>query len=84
MFKMIDNPSAEAPSVLEGGVGLDELGRRAAQEMLAVTLETERRAHLDARADVVDRAGRQAVVGNGLLPVREVTAGAGMVQVKAP
>lgn len=69
---------------MEGGVGLDELFRLAAQEMLAVALETERRAYLDAHADVVDGAGHRMVTGNGYLPVREVTTGAGMVEVKAP
>ncbi|MGH9891039.1 MAG: IS256 family transposase [bacterium] len=72
------------PSALVGGVGLDELCRLAAQEMLAVALETERRAYLDAHAQVVDEAGHRVVVGNGYLPVREVTTGAGVVKVTAP
>ncbi len=49
-----------------------------------MALETERRAHLDAHAHVVDGAGRRVVVGNGHLPTREVTTGAGMVEVRAP
>ncbi|MGA7269477.1 MAG: IS256 family transposase [Acidimicrobiia bacterium] len=72
------------PSVLEGGLDLDELCRLAAQEMLAVALETERRAYLDAHADLVDEKGHRVVTGNGYLPTREVTTGAGRVEVSAP
>jgi hypothetical protein len=63
---------------------VDELFRLTAQEMLAIALETERRAYLDAHADVTDEAGHRVVTGNGYLPVREVTTGAGMVEVRAP
>ena len=84
MLKIVDDVSVEMPSVLEDGVGLDELCRLAAQEMLAVALETERRAYLDAHSDAVDVTGHRMVVGNGYLPTREVTTGAGMVEVKAP
>ena len=69
---------------MEGGVDLDELCRLAAEEMLAVAVAAERRAYLDAHADVVDADGRRVVVGNGYLPVREVTTAAGVVEVCAP
>ncbi len=84
MFKIVNDERIEVPAAFGGGVGLDELCRLAAQEMLAIALETERRAYLDAHADVVDRDGHRRVVGNGYLPVREVTTGAGAVEVKAP
>src|SRR5680860_1110375 len=84
MFKIVNDPSVEMPSALEDGVGLDELCRMAAQEMLAIALETERRTYLDAHAAVVDETGHRVVVGNGYLPVREVTTGAGAVEVTAP
>ncbi len=84
MLKIADDRSVEVPVVLEGGVGLDELCRLAAGEMLAVAVETERRAYLDAHADVVDADGRRVVVGNGYLHVREVTTAAGVVEVSAP
>lgn len=84
MFKIVNDVNVEVPSVLEGGMGLDELCRLAAQQMLAVALETERRVYLDAHADVTDEAGRRVVVGNGYLPTREVTTGAGRVEVTAP
>jgi transposase-like protein len=83
MLKIVDDPMVAASST-ENGVDLDELCRLAAQEMLAIALDTERRAYLDAHADVVDGNGRRLVVGNGHLPPREVTTGAGMLEVTAP
>ena len=65
-------------------VGLDELCRLAAQEMLQVALLAERRAYLDAHADLVDETGKRLVVGNGYAKEREVTTGAGLAEVKAP
>ena len=80
MLKIVHDHDVEAPD----GVELDELCRLAAQEMLAVTLLAERRAYLDAHAEVLDAAGRRLVVGNGFLPSREVTTAAGRVVVTAP
>src|SRR5918995_7094609 len=65
-------------------VGLDELCRLAAREMLAVALEAERRAYLDAHAEERDEAGRRLVVGNGHHQPREITTAAGRVEVTAP
>ena len=65
-------------------VGLDELCRLAAREMLTVALEAERRAYLDAHAHERDEAGRRLVVGNGYHAEREVTTAAGRVEVQAP
>jgi transposase-like protein len=52
--------------------------------MLKVALLAERQAYLDAHADQVDETGKRLVVGNGYAKEREVTTGAGMVEVKAP
>jgi putative transposase len=65
-------------------MGLDELCRMAAQDMLAVSLLAERRAYLEAHADRLDATGKRLVVGNGFARAREVTTGAGMVEVAAP
>jgi hypothetical protein len=65
-------------------MGLDELCRLAAQEMLKVALLAERRAYLDAHNDQLDATGKHLVVGNGYARERQVTTGAGMVEVKAP
>jgi transposase-like protein len=69
---------------LAEAVGLDELCRLAAREMLAVALEAERRAYLDAHTDERDERGRRLVVGNGYHQPREITTGAGRVEVTAP
>jgi len=63
---------------------LDELCRIAAREMLAIALESERQAYLEAHAGALDAAGRRLVVGNGSSRPREVMTGAGMVPVTAP
>jgi hypothetical protein len=83
IFKLVHNASAgaeQSPTT----VGLDELCRLAAQEMLPVALLAERRAYLDAHGDLVDKTGKRLVVGNGYAKEREVTTGAGMVEVEAP
>jgi putative transposase len=85
MLKLVHDAAADAvddPETMT--VGLDELCRVAAQEMLTVALLAERRAYLDAHADVMDEGGRRMVVGNGYARERSVMTGAGMVDVKAP
>ena len=76
-----------APDAVGGDgapVDLDELCRLAAQQMLAVALEAERRAYLAAHAEEIDEAGRRQVVGNGHHQPREITTAAGRVEVTAP
>ena len=51
---------------------------------LAVALEAERRAYLDAHAEARDEHGRRMVVGNGYARPREITTAAGQVEVQAP
>ena len=83
MLKLVQDASARAEQA-PTTVGLDELCRLAAQEMLKVALLAERQAYLDAHADLLDETGKRLVVGNGYAKEREVTTGAGMVEVKAP
>ena len=52
--------------------------------MLAVSLLAERRAYLEAHAQELDAMGKRLVVANGYARAREVTTGAGMVEVSAP
>ncbi|WP_370332562.1 IS256 family transposase [Mycolicibacterium hippocampi] len=63
---------------------LDEICRLAAQQMLAVALEAERRAYLDAHAHVTDDRGHRVVVGNGHQPARDIVTGAGPIEVRKP
>ena len=67
MLKIGNDRSVDVLAALEGGVGLEELCRLAAHEMPAVAVEAERRAYLDAHAEVVDADGHRMVVGNGYL-----------------
>ncbi|HEV2369243.1 MAG TPA: IS256 family transposase [Acidimicrobiales bacterium] len=83
MLRIVRNDDApEVPEPEE--LGLDEICRLAAREMLATALLAERPAYLEAHADDVDEAGHRLVVGNGYARAREVMTGAGMVEVRAP
>ena len=89
MLRVVDETNGTAEDGAAGGMAgaspdLDELCRLAAREMIAVALEAERRTLLDAHAEVTDAAGKRLVVGNGYLPERTITTGAGQVEVKAP
>lgn len=65
-------------------VSLDELCRLAARDMIAVALEAERRAYLDAHAHLLDEDGHRLVVGNGHARQREITTAAGRIEVRVP
>jgi transposase-like protein len=85
MLKLVhdaDLIAVDDPEALK--IDLDELCRVGAREMLAVSLLAERRAYLEAHADLLDAAGHRLVVGNGFARARQVTTGAGMVEVAAP
>lgn len=82
MLRIVHEPDAATPEVAP--LDLDELCRLAAREMLALALEAERRAYLDAHADRLDAAGHRLVVGNGSARARAITTGAGRVEVSAP
>jgi putative transposase len=70
--------------VINAAPDLDELCRMAARQMIAVALEAERRAYLQAHAHEVDAAGRRLVAGNGYARERQITTTAGRVEVRAP
>ncbi len=76
-----DQPALTDPSTAST---LDEICRQAAQQMLAVALEAERRAYLDAHAHLTDHEGHRIVVGNGHQPARDVVTGAGPIEVRKP
>ena len=67
-----------------GGSLLDEIVRDGARQMLAVALQAEVAAYIDAFVDELDEAGRRLVVRNGHHEPREVTTAAGAVPVRAP
>jgi putative transposase len=63
---------------------LDEIVRDGARQMLAVALQAEVTAYIDAHAGEVDEDGRRLVVRNGYHAPREVTTAAGAVPVRQP
>ena len=63
---------------------LDELVREGARQMLAVALQAEVAAYVDAHADQVDEDGHRLVVRNGYHQPRQVVTAAGAVPVRAP
>lgn len=82
MLRIVHEPDAATPEAAP--LDLDELCRLAAREMLALALEAERQAYLDAHAELLDAAGHRLVVGNGYARERPITTGAGRVEVTAP
>jgi putative transposase len=68
----------------EIGLGLDELVRRGARQVIQQAIEAELAQLLEQYANVKTLSGRQAVVRNGYLPEREVLTGVGPVAVKVP
>ena len=82
MLRIVHESGGQEVGVAQ--VGLDELCRIAAQEMLAVALEAERQAYLERHAGVVDTSGRRLVVGNGYARPREMHDRRGPGRVKAP
>jgi len=75
---------ADAQARAELTLGLDELVREGARRMLAVALEAEVEAYTAAHAELTDTHGHRLVVRNGHAPARQVTTGAGQVEVIRP
>jgi transposase-like protein len=71
------------PNSRDGSL-LDEIVRDGARQMLAVALQAEVAAYIDAHRGEVDEQGRRLVVRNGYHQPREVTTAAGAVQVRQP
>ena len=63
---------------------LTEVLHQGARELLAVALQVEIQASLDAHADLRDTAGRRLVTRTGFRPEREIQVGIGPVPVQQP
>jgi putative transposase len=63
---------------------IDEIVRDGARQMLAVALQAEVVAYVEAHADQLDPVGHRLVVRNGYHDPRDVTTAAGAVQVRQP
>jgi Transposase, Mutator family len=79
MLKVVHDEAQ--PNEASGSV-LDEIVREAARQMLAVALEAEVSAYIDAHAEEVDENGHRLVVRNGHHNEREVITAAGSVPVR--
>jgi transposase-like protein len=64
--------------------GLDEIVREGARRMLAVALEAEADAYVEARAGEVDAQGHRLVVRNGRARARTISTAAGAIAIAAP
>ena len=68
----------------EVGLGLDELVRHGARQVIQQAIEAELSALLERFENVKTLHGQRAVVRNGYLPEREVLTAAGPIPVKVP
>ena len=80
MLRVVTDESTreDSPSML------DEIVREGARRMLAAALEAEIDGYIEAHADERDERGRRLVVRNGHAEPREITTGAGRIEIEAP
>jgi transposase-like protein len=81
MKKIKESPVVRLPEI---GLGLDELVRQGAHQIIKQALEAELAQLLERFGNVKTLQGQQAVVRNGYLPERDVLTAAGPVTVKVP
>jgi putative transposase len=81
MKKISESPVVSLP---ESGLGLDELVREGARQIIRQAIEAEVSQLLEQFGNVKTLQGQQAVVRNGYLPERDVLTAAGPVAVKVP
>jgi Transposase, Mutator family len=74
----------EVIGLSETGLGLDELVRQGARQVIQQAIEAELAELLERFANVKTMHGQRAVVRNGYLPEREVLTAAGPIPVKVP
>jgi hypothetical protein len=74
----------EVVGLSECGLGLDDLVRQGARQVIQQAIEAELSALLERFENVKTLHGQRAVVRNGYLPEREVLTAAGPIAVKVP
>lgn len=74
----------QAVGLSEIGLGLDDIIRRGAREVIQQAIEAELAQLLEQYENVTTLSGSRAVVRNGYLPSREVLTAVGPVTVKVP
>jgi transposase-like protein len=80
MLTVVTDDDARA----ELAAGLDEIVREGARRMLAVALEAEVDAYIEAMAGELSDRGRRLVVRNGHAEARTITTAAGGIEIEAP
>jgi transposase-like protein len=83
MLKVVHDAEASDENTA-GGSLIDQIVRDGARQMLAVALQAEVTAYVEAFVEEVDENGHRLVVRNGFHAEREVTTAAGAVPVRAP
>lgn len=81
---MNKNKQESVVGLSEMGVGLDELIRRGARQVIEQAIDAELAELLERFSNVTTLHGQRTVVRNGYLPEREVLTAAGPVTVKVP
>ena len=81
---MNKNKQEPVVGLAEIGVGLDEMIRRGARQVIEQAIEAEVSELLERFSNVTTLRGQRTVVRNGYLPEREVLTAAGAVTVKVP
>jgi transposase-like protein len=81
---MKQSTEKQAAGLSEIGLGLDDIIRRGARQVIQQAIEAELAQLLDAYQNVTDLNGRRTVVRNGYLPEREVLTAIGPVAVQVP
>jgi transposase-like protein len=81
---MKQNSEKALPGLGEIGLGLEDLIRRGAREVIQQAVEAELAHLLEHYENVKTLAGQRAVVRNGYLPAREVLTAVGPVPVQVP
>jgi transposase-like protein len=67
-----------------GKLGLEELLRKGARDLLQQAVQNEVAEYLAKHGDLRDEHGHRLVVGNGSLPERELVTGIGKVRIRQP
>jgi transposase-like protein len=82
MLKVVEEAAAAQDEV--GFPTLDQLAHQGAQKMLMTALEEEVASYIERHKEEVDEQGHRRVVRNGKAKPRQVTCGAGTLEIQAP
>ncbi|MCP4002714.1 MAG: IS256 family transposase, partial [bacterium] len=81
MLRVVENEQNGNP---EARMSLDEIAHEGARRMLSIALQAEVAEYVEAAAGQRDEDGHALVVRNGTAGPRQITTGAGTMEVEAP